>query len=131
MSYIKIKIGPLKKDDKGNDIPGSNEYGLKFNNYALEIMSNKMGGSAMSFTYAMVYGGMRGNSYAKEVEPDYTFENVIDWIDAMKKAERISVIEDVTKVMVATQNYKDLINEGTKVIESGKKKAKGKSALKT
>lgn len=131
MSYIKITIGPLSQTDKGVDIPGSNERGLKFNNYGLEIMAGKMGGSALSFAYAMIYGGLMGNSYAKEIEPEYSFENVIDWIDEIPQAERVVMIENVTKVMTETQNYKDLIKAGTEVKDTAKKKAIKKSVLKT
>lgn len=135
MSYIQIELGPLKKDEQGNEIPGSNKYGLKFNNYGLEIMATKMGSSAIAFSYAMIYGGLRGNSYAKEQEPEYSFEQVIDWIDNTPKSERVAMIEQVTKVMTETQNYKELIESGSEVIENEsqeeKKSESEESALKT
>lgn len=110
MSYIQITIGPLKKDKDGIDISGSNVRGLKFNNYAIEIMSPyQRTGSTFSFVYALFFGGLMGNSYAKREEPDYTFDEVIDWVDAMPKETKTQTIESVTNVLTETQLYKDLI----------------------
>lgn len=111
MSYIKINLGGV-------------ERGLKFNIYGIEKMTEKMRGSSlMAFAYAMVWGGLQGNSYAKELEPDYTFDQVIDWVDEMGE-EKNQVIEDVTKVLMSTQGYKDLIKIGAEVLsnEGDKKK---------
>lgn len=101
MSYIKVSLG-------------GQERGLKFNNFGIEKLSEKMAGnSALAFTYAMFWGGLQGNSYAKEQDVDYTFENVIDWVDAIPKGEKAKVIESVTNVLTEAQNYKDLIAAGT------------------
>lgn len=100
-NYIKISLG-------------GQERGLKFNNYGIEKLSEKMAGnSALAFTYAMFWGGLQGNSYAKEQDIDYTFENVIDWVDSIPKDEKVTIIESVTKVLTESQNYKDLIAAGT------------------
>lgn len=101
MNYIKINLG-------GKD------RGLKFNNYGIEKLSEKMSGnSAIAFTYAMIWGGLIGNSFAKEEDVDYSFSDVIDWIDAIPKDEKVTIIESVTKVLTESQNYKDLIAAGT------------------
>ena len=101
MNYIKVNLG-------------GQERGLKFNNYAIERLSEKMAGnSAIAFTYAMFWGGLQGNSYAKEQDVDYSFEDVIDWVDAIPKDDKAAIIESVTKVLTESQNYKDLIAAGT------------------
>jgi hypothetical protein len=101
MNYIKVNLG-------------GQERGLKFNNYGIEKLSEKMAGnSAIAFTYAMFWGGLIGNSFAKEQDVDYTFSDVIDWVDAIPKDDKAAVIESVTKVLTESQNYKDLIAAGT------------------
>lgn len=85
MSYCKINIG-------------GKERGLKFNNLAMIIMGEKTSKQYPNETaaYAMVFGGLVGNSYAKEEELDFTFEDVIGWVDNL-------TIEDSTKIAEAFQ----------------------------
>lgn len=106
MSYIKINLGGV-------------ERGLKFNIYGIEKMTEKMRGkSVMAFAYAMIWGGLQGNSYAKEEEPEYTFDQVIDWTDDLPGDEKNKTIEDVTRVLMSTQGYKDLIKRGAEVLKA-------------
>lgn len=61
---------------------GGKERGFSFNNYALHLISKKSKqDSEMAFLYATVYGGLSGYDYAKEQEQEYTFSDVIDWVD--------------------------------------------------
>lgn len=88
------------------------EYNLKFNQLALEIMTSKASTSITSQNiYAMFYGGMRGNSYAKEEEPDYSFENVQDLVDEIYAEKRLEIIVDIEKALTETQLYKSLLPE--------------------
>lgn len=112
MSYIKIILGPLKKDSDNNDIKNSNVRELEFNNYALEIVSEKNDGSTFGFMYAVIYGGMRGFYMAEDKRPDFTFRDVISWIDNLPRDERVKMIKDVSEVMMSTQNFKSLKQEG-------------------
>lgn len=107
MSYLQIEIGGKQR-------------GLKFNQLAIEIMSQYNDtGTNTGFLYAMIYGGLRGNTYVKREEPDYTFENVCDWVDELKDKE--NVIVEVTNKLQETKIWKDLVDKGKEVAESEKK----------
>jgi len=115
MSYIQINIG-------------GKERGLKFNQLAIEIIgTHNDSETTSSFMYAMYYGGLRGNSYVKREDPDYTFEQVCEWVDNLH--DKANVNEQVVKVMSETNLWKDLIKEGTEKLDE-KKKAQKKSGTK-
>jgi len=114
MSYIQINLGGKAR-------------GLKFNQLAIEIISMHNDTQTSSgFLYAMIYGGLKGNSYVKREEADYTFEDVCDWVDLMENKEE--VIINVTACMTETQIWKELVKKGQENIaeaekNEGKKKA--------
>jgi len=122
MSYIQINIGTERVTEAGQ--PAHNLRGLKFNQLAIEILSTHNDDTASALTYAMVYGGLRGNSYVKREEPDYTFEQVCDWVDALPN--RVEVIASISKCLAETQLWKDLIEDGKKTLESKDKKKAAK-----
>lgn len=111
MSYLQIEIGGKSR-------------GLKFNQLAIELIAKHNDTeTTSSFMYSVIYGGLRGNSYVKREEPDYTFENVCDWVDSMDNKEKIMV--DVTNALSETQIFKKLVTKGEEEI-SKKKVAKNK-----
>jgi len=101
MSYLQIEIGPLKKDAKGVDIPGSNLRGLKFNQLAhVEYLTISAGSkNNVLYSYALVYAGLYANCIAKREEPDFTFENVCDWVDKITDEK---VFENILAVYKST-----------------------------
>jgi hypothetical protein len=107
MSYLQIELGGKLR-------------GLKFNQLAIEIIStyNDLE-SNTSFLYAMIYGGLRGNTYVKREEADYTFEEVCDWVDAMENKEEI--VAKVTATLTETNIWQTLVKQGQK-LEDDKKK---------
>ena len=107
MSYLQIDLGGKMR-------------GLKFNQLAIEIIStyNDLE-SNTSFLYAMIYGGLRGNTYVKREEADYTFEEVCDWVDAMENKEEI--VAKVTSTLTETNIWQTLVKQGQK-LEDDKKK---------
>ena len=107
MSYLQIDLGGKIR-------------GLKFNQLAIEIIStyNDLE-SNTSFLYAMIYGGLRGNTYVKREEADYTFEEVCDWVDAMENKEEI--VAKVTATLTETNIWQSLVKQGQK-LEDDKKK---------
>lgn len=111
MSYIKIELG-------------GKERGLKFNQLAKEIMQSK--GNPASYTqniYSLFYGGLRGNSFVKEEEPDYTFENVCDWVDEIfLKPDASDIFKQVGNVFTSTQFYQKIIADNQKAEEEEKKR---------
>lgn len=110
MSYIQINLGGQLR-------------GLKFNQLAIEVISTHNDTQTNSgFLYAMIYGGLKGNSYVKREEVTYTFEDVCDWVDVMEDKE--NVITKVTACLTETQIWRELVAKGQEVIEGeGKKKA--------
>jgi hypothetical protein len=109
MSYLQLELGGKLR-------------GLKFNQLAIEVISTHNDtGTQSAFMYAMIYGGLMGNSYVKREEPDYTFEDVCDWVDVMEnKAEAVG---KVTDVLTSTQVWKNLVKAGqeAEVVEEKKK----------
>jgi hypothetical protein len=117
MSFIQITIG-------------GKERGLKFNQLAIELMSQyNDSNTTTGFIYAMIYSGLRGNSYVKREEPDYSFEDVCDWVDNLENKDQI--VNDVSGVMSETQIWKQLVKKGEEVAEEEKKKASESNALTT
>jgi hypothetical protein len=112
MSYIQINLGGKSR-------------GLKFNQLAIEVISTYNDAQTSSgFLYAMIYGGMKGNSYVKREEADYTFEEVCDWVDVMEDKE--NVITKVTACLTETQIWKELVKKGQDVVADAEEKEKGK-----
>lgn len=104
------------------------EYGLKFNVFGIEKMQDKNEpGSTMSSIYAMVWGGIEGNRYAKENDIDYTFDQVIDAIDEMKGTARSEFIASVTKIFTESQAYLNMLPE-LPVIDGEEKKNQPESS---
>lgn len=111
MSYIQVELGGKQR-------------GLKFNQLALEKIREKTNPkSDIQNVYALFYGGLMGNSFVKEEEPDYTFENVCDWIDELYlKPEAGEIIKKVSDVFTSTQMYQSLVGE--KPVEEKKRQPK-------
>lgn len=99
---------------------GGKDRGLKFNQMAMEVFCKHIDMNAItaSSAYATFYGGLIGNCYAKKEEVDFTFEQVVDWVDALYDRNRKEDIEAVDKCFSETQAYKRLLTE----LEDQKKK---------
>lgn len=90
-NYIQIEIGGKLR-------------GLKFNQLALEVFTKHTDyQTTHGDLYACIYGGLRGNSYVRREEPDYTFEEVCDWCDETDNAK----IVEAYNLFTETQNFKD------------------------
>lgn len=101
MSYIKVNLG-------------SKERGLKFNQLAFETFLRNINAEALntSSTYAMFFAGLEGNRTVKREEPDYTFEQVCEWVDELFEQEggKEKILE-VDKVFQETTAFKNFIKE--------------------
>ena len=84
------------------------EFGVKFNNYAMEQLSQVKGftDNTFGFSAAMVWGGYCGWAFAKQLERELTFENISDWVEEEATAEQI---DDIAKVFMESKNYEKLI----------------------
>lgn len=111
MSYIQIEIGGKQR-------------GLKFNQMALEEFHKHLNLNAIrtSTVYATFYGGLAANCYAKNEEPDFTFENVVDWVDQLYDDGKDEVIAAVDACFASTQTYKKYLKKLEEDIEDLKKK---------
>ena len=98
-NYIQIEIGGKLR-------------GLKFNQLALEVYNENIDYERpmASAVYATFYAGLLGNCYVKKVEPDFTFEQVTDWVDEIFTVDK-KEIEKVCKVWEETNVYKDWLRE--------------------
>jgi hypothetical protein len=127
MSYIQIELGGKLR-------------GLKFNMYALEeytkriadaldraIKKNSTDISQATLVYACVYSGLIGNCYAKEIDQDFNFEDVTDWVDAASNAD----LEAACNCLSETERYKEKLKAIEGVAEVVKKKATKKSGSKS
>ena len=105
------------------------EREIIFNIFGIEQMQDKNEAkSAMADAYALLWGGIEGGRYANEEKKDYTFRQLIDFIDAMDPKERAALIKEATELLTASQAFKSLIPEK----EAPKKKAaKSNSATTT
>ena len=113
MSYIQIEIGGKLR-------------GLKFNQGALIMFTQKVDfdNHAATANYAMIYAGLYSNCYVKQQDPDFTFEQVVDWVDELEK----DVLDKVADVFSSTTAFQKLINLDGDGIDTKKKpmKRKGK-----
>lgn len=100
MNYIQINIG-------GKD------RGLKFNQLSLETYTKCVDfeRANSSTIYATFYAGLTGNCYVKREEPDFTFEDVTDWVDELYSEGRKKEIEKVCEVWAETNVYKEWLKE--------------------
>ena len=117
MSYIQLTIGNKLR-------------GLKYNQMAVMVMSQNLDYDNMAATYgyALIYAGLKANCYVKREEPDFTFEQVCEWVDEMSYDDLMKAKE----CFESTQTYRKLTEVGEKVEEQTKKKQKStlKSATK-
>lgn len=119
MSYIQIEIGGKLR-------------GLKFNQMSLMIFSSKTDKDepTASSGYALIYAGLKANSYVKgeefvettevdgkKVETPITFEMVCDWYEELSEETILKVV----KCFNETQTFKNLLPA------SDKKKLKQKN----
>ena len=106
MSYIQIEIGPSIEGQS------SRLRGLKFNTGAWKIFATHVDANnyVASAAYAMIYAGLWANCFVKRIEPDFTFEQVCEWVDDLTP----EVIQSVTVIFNEMTQFKELL-EATKV----------------
>lgn len=87
------------KDGLINIEIGGKHRTLKFNMRAIETFSEiKNGGNGtLSAAASMIYSGLIGYYYAKQVEPDFTFEDVNDWVEELIYDGKEEIISKIDK----------------------------------
>jgi len=114
--------------------------GFKWGKYASELYIRTLNkkdsdqvGQAMEAesASAIIYAGLMGNCFVKQQEPDFTFEQVVDWCDVVHGDELLKVREAINssqyflKVREISKKNEELLQK-----DGGKQgKKKGHSPL--
>lgn len=107
MSYI------LLKDCIGKD------RGWKVNMMTIEMWSKELNTDAFNSTstYAAVYAGLVANCLVKKEEPDFSFEQVCDYVDSLQDDK---ILEDVKARFEESQYYIKLVKKLNEQIDEAK-----------
>jgi hypothetical protein len=90
--------------------------GLKFNMYAIEQFETIKGrnGNIKNFT-TIIYAGILGNAYVKQVEPQFTFEEVSDWVEELVlNGDTEGELNRVSEIFTNSQVLRTLIDKANK-----------------
>lgn len=97
------------------------QRGLKFNMYAFELLSKRAGSQfregdtfTSQLTSEIVYSGMMANCWVKEVDPDFSFEEVTDWVENLWYSDEGQ--ELLIKIFEAFQASKP-VQRGKEIVE--------------
>lgn len=98
---------------------GGKERTLKFNMRALETLSEiKLAGDiGLSSAAVIVHAGLIGWHYAKQTQPDFTFEDVSEWVEDIMLSEDRGIISDVNECFEGSRAFK-FIQENAKKKET-------------
>lgn len=104
------------------------KQGLKFGNMALLTYSQLNGtapGEIQKQNYFkliadLVFCGLMNNYFIKDLEPDFTQEDVRGWVDDMPIDEMTLVVETFTKTMETSPALKKLMDAQELQAEPGK-----------
>lgn len=107
--------------------------GLKFNMYATETYSNgvKTGGLSGNIV-KMVWAGIIGNAFVKQIEPELTFEDVAEWVEYLTlKGDKEQVLQKISDTFLSSESVKDVIEKSKVAGDDTKKKPRiGKKSMK-
>lgn len=95
--------------------------GLKFNMYAVEQFEHVKGrnGNVKNFT-TIIYAGILGNAYVKQTEPQFSFEEVSDWVEETVLAgDPEGELNRVSEVFTNSKVLQTLIDKNKKNGEPG------------
>lgn len=107
MSYLQIKIGPLKKDKEGVDIPDSDLRGLKFNQGTKMLLEDRTESwdkeTCKSYgAHALIYAALKSNCIISEIPVDFTWADVCGWVDGLSDEVSYTILTKYNE----TINYK-------------------------
>lgn len=109
---------------------GGKDRGLKFNQMSMEVFTKNLDESApkASSIYATFYAGLLGNCYVKKEEPDFTFEDVTNWVDELYETDKETIIK-VCDAWEKTNIFREWLKEFEDKVNTilGEKKSKKKA----
>lgn len=103
--------------------------GWKVNMVTVEMWSKELDNAAFSSTslYGAVYAGLVANCKVKQEEPDFTFEQVCDWVDECNLTpEGQQVLNQVKELFEASQYYIALVKKLKDTLEEAQEGDKKK-----
>lgn len=112
---------------------GGKLRGLKFNQTTFELFALNATFEDSSITnstmmYATFYGALVSNVYAKRQEQDFTFENVVDWVDELDNVGgNEQIFQDVNDKLAELKGYKKWMDKTKEAIEAKQPKEEKKS----
>lgn len=100
------------------------ELGIRFNNHAIEKLIGVKGNMTNSaWVISIVWGGICGYEFAKQIDEQITFEDVIHYVDnSFEDDIAKQKIMDVQKEFYESQEYTKLIKKGKEAIEADEQK---------
>lgn len=95
---------------------GGKERGLKFNTVGLREAWREMpaDGEELKYRAAIIWGGLKGNDYAKKQEADYTWEDVTEWVDDLFFKKDNDTLKKIVDAMQESQAYLSLLPKNDK-----------------
>lgn len=90
------------------------DRGWKVNMMTVELWAKNLESEAFNSTslYWAVYAGLLANCRAKQIDPDFTFEQVTDWVDAQYTTEAGKLLlEEIRVQFEASQYYIDMVKK--------------------
>lgn len=104
------------------------DRGWKVNQKTIEIWSNKVDDKAFASTsnYGAMYGGLVANCYVKEEEPDFTFEQVCEYVDELNETtEGLAILEQIREKFEASQYYIKILEKVEGMLKSMQEQGEG------
>lgn len=97
---------------------GGKERTLKFNMRALETLSEvKLAGDlGLSSVAVVVYAGLIGWHYVKQVKPDFTFEDVSEWVEEITLSGDTQILSDINDCFSNSRAFKFIEEEAKKKV---------------
>jgi len=98
---------------------GGKDRVFKFDMYAMELfIDNASFKGQFQFIAKMLYAGLSSACYSKEMENDFTFEDVVDIVDELALSEegkeKLKMLNDC---MAESQAYKSLLEKAKETDE--------------
>ncbi len=123
--YTQINIGGKVRGYKWG------KWALEFYMRSLNLKENETVEGVMGTENfdKIVYAGLRMNCYMKQTEPDFTFEDVVNWVEVIEESEILKVNTAIEDAPVM-QSFLPKKKEAEELpLKSGGLKSKKKGSL--
>lgn len=87
---------------------------LHFGKIAVEVWTKHLQQDSIerTFTYATIYGGLYESNFRKQIEKDYTFKDVVQWVDALSETKQgEKEIQRICKGFINAPQYVKFIEQ--------------------